>query len=462
MKYYLAIDIGASSGRHILGHIEQGRLQLEEVYRFENTLVCKDEHFYWDVAYLFSCIKEGIKACVKQGKTPETLGIDTWAVDYVLLDSRGHKLHEAYSYRDHRCDQGVQAVDLSSRELYQKTGIQFQKFNTMYQLKTEDSLENVTFLMIPDYFHYLLTGKMANEYTNLSTTQLLNIQTDALDASLLDQLAIPNTLFPQMIEPATSLGFVKKELQEELGCCCQVIVPATHDTGSAYMAAIEEDSIILSSGTWSLLGIETKVPYVSEEARLANFTNEGGYEHRYRFLKNIMGLWIIQEVAKCVDGAYSFAQLVEEARAHPFPDVFDVNDERFLKPKQMIEEITLYFTQQGKQAPSSIGEIAYCVYHSLAISYQQAIAQLEQITQKTYTTINLIGGGCQNQLLNEMIAKECKKKVVAGPVEATALGNLLAQLLASGVIKTLEEGRQLIKASCEIKEVMVSDEQTIC
>ena len=237
-----------------------------------------------------------------------------------------------------------------------------------------------------------------------------------------------------------------------IGTNIEVVVPATHDTGSAYMAAIEENSVILSSGTWSLLGIETKTPYVSEKARVANFTNEGGYDYRYRFLKNIMGLWIIQEVSRNLGHQYSFAKLVEEARQDPFDGIFDVNDERFLKPESMILEIKGYFEERHQKAPQSVGEIAYCVYHSLAHCYKEAIEELEDITGKHFDTINIIGGGCQNELLNEMIAMVCKRKVVAGPIEATALGNLLAQLIQQGVVNDLSEGRQLIKVSFEVKE----------
>lgn len=453
MKYYLAIDIGASSGRHLLGHLENQQLVLEELYRFENKLNLRQGHVVWDVEYLFSCIQEGIRECVKQDKIPVSLGIDTWAVDYVLLNQAGERVTDAISYRDQRCEEGVRRVTLSAKDLYERTGIQFQKFNSLYQLKTEPVLQDMIFLMIPDYFHYRLTGVKVNEYTNLSTTQLLSIQTNTLDTQLCEQLALPAAIFPEMVMPATILAPLSEAMQQTLGCCCQVIVPATHDTGSAYLAAVEEDCIIISSGTWSLLGIETKTPYVSEQAQAANFTNEGGYDHRFRFLKNIMGLWIIQEVARLLDGSYSFAQLVEEARAHPFQEIFDVNEERFLKPDHMIKEIKASFIERGLQPPQSVGELAYCVYHSLAHSYRTAIEQLEQITKRRYTCINIIGGGCQNELLNEMIAKVCLKRVSAGPVEATALGNLLAQLLAQGVIKDLSEGRALLKRSFQIKEV---------
>lgn len=457
MKYFLAIDIGASSGRHILCFIEEGKMKLEEVYRFENNVQMKNQHYYWNIDYLFGEVVAGIKACVKCGKVPTTLGIDTWAVDYALLDNRGQRIDEIYAYRDNRVDKLIheKVNQKVFEDIYQKTGIQFQKFNTLYQLASDNDIRKtraVDFLMVPDYLNYLLTGKKVNEYTNMSTTQLLDIETHQLSKELIDFCEVDEKIFQKMVMPGTSLGSLSEDMQKVIGTNIEVVVPATHDTGSAYMAAIEDNSVILSSGTWSLLGIETKTPYVSEKARVANFTNEGGYDYRYRFLKNIMGLWIIQEVSRNLGHQYSFAKLVEEARRDPFDGIFDVNDDRFLKPESMILEIKSYFEERHQKAPQSVGEIAYCVYHSLAHCYKEAIEELEDITGKHFDTINIIGGGCQNELLNEMIAKVCKRKVVAGPIEATALGNLLAQLIQQGVVNDLSEGRQLIKASFEVKE----------
>lgn len=432
-------------------------MKLEEVYRFENNVQMKNQHYYWNIDYLFGEVVAGIKACVKCGKVPTTLGIDTWAVDYALLDNRGQRIDEIYAYRDNRVDKLIheKVNQKVFEDIYQKTGIQFQKFNTLYQLASDNDIRKtrtVDFLMVPDYLNYLLTGKKVNEYTNMSTTQLLDIETHQLSKELIDFCEVDEKIFQKMVMPGTSLGSLSEDMQKVIGTNIEVVVPATHDTGSAYMAAIEDNSVILSSGTWSLLGIETKTPYVSEKARVANFTNEGGYDYRYRFLKNIMGLWIIQEVSRNLGHQYSFAKLVEEARRAPFDGIFDVNDDRFLKPESMILEIKSYFEERHQMAPQSVGEIAYCVYHSLAHCYKEAIEELEDITGKHFDTINIIGGGCQNELLNEMIAKVCKRKVVAGPIEATALGNILAQLIQQGVVNDLSEGRQLIKASFEVKE----------
>ncbi|EFW05842.1 rhamnulokinase [Coprobacillus cateniformis] len=456
MDYYLAIDIGASSGRHILCSIEDGRMKLEEIYRFENNVILKDNHYCWDIPTLFQHIQIGIKECVKQNKIPKTLGIDTWAVDYVLLDNQGKLVDKTYAYRDYRHEKGYQNVlqKFSLEELYQRTGIQFQKFNTLFQLNSHDQdiSHACDYLMIPDFLNYLLTGKKVNEYTNMSTTQLLDIKTNTLDQDILKQMNMNKDIFQDMLMPSSSLGCLSEDMQKVLGCNIEVILPATHDTGSAYMAAIEEDSIILSSGTWSLLGIETFMPIVSEESMKANFTNEGGYDYRYRFLKNIMGLWIIQEVSREIKGKYSFSELVQLARKSRFEGIFDVNDDVFLKPENMTREIMRYFEKRKQPVPVSIGDIAYCVYRSLAFSYKEAIKELEKITQKTYSTINIIGGGCQNELLNEMIADICNIKVIAGPVEATAIGNIVAQLIQQKIVKDLREGRELIRKSFEIKE----------
>ena len=340
MKYFLAIDIGASSGRHILCFIEEGKMKLEEVYRFENNVQMKNQHYYWNIDYLFGEVVAGIKACVKCGKVPTTLGIDTWAVDYALLDNRGQRIDEIYAYRDNRVDKLIheKVNQKVFEDIYQKTGIQFQKFNTLYQLASDNDIRKtrtVDFLMVPDYLNYLLTGKKVNEYTNMSTTQLLDIETHQLSKELIDFCEVDEKIFQKMVMPGTSLGSLSEDMQKVIGTNIEVVVPATHDTGSAYMAAIEDNSVILSSGTWSLLGIETKTPYVSEKARVANFTNEGGYDYRYRFLKNIMGLWIIQEVSRNLGHQYSFAKLVEEARRAPFDGIFDVNDDRFFKNQKV-------------------------------------------------------------------------------------------------------------------------------
>ena len=456
MKYYLGIDIGASSGRHILASIEEGQLHLEEIYRFSNQMLEKEGHFYWDIDRLYQEVLTGIKECARQGKIPTSLGIDTWAVDYTLLDSTNQRLHDVYAYRDTRVIKGIEKVNscFTKEELYLRTGIQYQSFNTIYQLASEtkeDLSKAKSFLMIPDYLTYMLTGKMINEYTNLSTTQLLKEGTAELDIDIIKNIGCNEDIFQELQHPGTIIGELKDDVVSMVGLQCNVVMVASHDTASAYLSSIEKDEIILSSGTWSLLGVETNEPIITKASQTANYTNEGGYNYRYRFLKNIMGLWIIQEVAK-ESKAESFSHLVSLAKASPFEAIFDVNDERFLKPNNMVSEITSYFEERGLPVPVSIGEIAYCVFYSLAHSYQQAICQLEEITGKNYQVINIVGGGCQNELLNEMISQVCDKRVLAGPVEATAIGNILMQLIADQRIESIEAGRKMVRKSFEIKE----------
>lgn len=455
MDYYLAIDIGASSGRHMLFFLENGILQMEEIYRFENKMIHKDGHVFWDIDAMYQHVKQGIMQCKNIGKIPKSLGIDTWAVDYVLLDQNKQLLHQPYAYRDERTLSIIDEVHqrITKEQLYQKTGIQFQVFNSIYQLASEvkDVRKQAKhFLMIPDYLHYCLTGNMVNEYTNMSTTQLLSATTGELDESILQVVDIQPSIFKQIIAPGTYIGNLKKELVAELGFDAQVIVPATHDSACAYMGAIKDDAILLSSGTWSLLGVMQNKANTSLAAMHANFSNEGGYDGRYRFLKNIMGLWIIQEVARCYQYEYSYAKLVKLAKQHVFTGIFDVNDPRFLKPKHMVHEIQNYFKERDEKTPQHIGEIAYCVYHSLAHSYKQAIDELESITDKTYTTINVVGGGCKNELLNELLAILTNKEVIAGPSEATAIGNVLCQCIADHKIQDMKQAQQIIKQSFEI------------
>ncbi|HBG5346061.1 TPA: rhamnulokinase [Clostridioides difficile] len=460
MRYYLAIDIGASSGRHIISYINNGKLEIEEVYRFENNLIEKDGYFCWDISRIFSEIKNGIKKCIEIDKIPGSMAIDTWAVDFVLLDEKDTILGNCVSYRDNRTDGMMEEAFkiIDKNELYLKTGIQFQKFNTIYQLlaiknQQPDLLEKAkSFLMIPDYFNFLLTGKKVTEYTNATTTQLVNVTTNNWDEEIINKLGFDKTLFGKIKTPKTILGSLKKELVEELGCDLEVILPVTHDTGSAFMSTpVKNRSILLSSGTWSLLGVELERPECKLEALDYNFTNEGGYEYRYRFLKNIMGLWMIQEARKYYDSKYSFTELVEYARlSKGFKSIVDVNDDRFLNPENMVKEITKYCIETNQTEPQTVGEVAYCIFNSLAKSYSKSINEIEEIIGEKLETISVFGGGCQNELLNELIAKESGKKVLAGPVEATALGNIICQLIAKNELNDLEQARDIIGNSFDI------------
>ncbi|WPC41614.1 rhamnulokinase [Clostridium sp. JS66] len=463
MEYYLGIDIGASSGRHILSHIENGKLKIEEIYRFENGIKKINGEYCWDVERLFSEVKNGIKKCRTIGKIPKTIGIDTWGVDFVLLDEKDNLIGNAVSYRDDRTEGFMEKAfeKIPKDMLYLYTGIQFQRFNTLYQLlsikeKHSDYLKRAkTFLMIPDYLNFLLTGKKTAEYTNASTTQLLSSFDKTWDYSILDTFGINKNMFPEIRLPKTKLGGLRKEFVEEFGFDSEVILAASHDTGSAFIASVcnDDDSIFLSSGTWSLIGVENHFPICVPQAMDYNFTNEGGIDYRYRFLKNIMGLWIIQEVRRNIDNKYSFAEIAEIARKYRnFKSIINVDEDRFLKPKNMIQEIKNYCSETNQDIPEDIGEIAFCVFNSLAYSYKASVESLEEIFEKKFKRINIFGGGCKNDLLNELVAEVTGKEVFAGPSEATAIGNISAQILSLGTCKNLSEVRELIKKSFDIKK----------
>ncbi|SMQ72047.1 L-rhamnulokinase [Bacillus sp. OV166] len=463
-KYSIAVDIGASSGRLILGYLENGLLKLDEIHRFDNKIVKKGYSYCWEADKLFQEIKNGLKKCNELGIKPDSIGIDTWAVDFVLLDENDQPLTEAVSYRDPRTDGVMEQVfeKIMKERLYLETGIQFQKFNTIYQLysikqSSPEILDKAkSFLMIPDYFNYLLTGKKANEYTNATSTQLVNAFTKKWDHDLLDLLGINKEMFHEIKTPKTVLGTLKEELVSELGFDLQVILPATHDTGSAVIAVPEEnETIYISSGTWSLIGVENYFPICVTKALDYNFTNEGGIDYQYRFLKNIMGLWMIQEVKRNYNNEYSFAELVDLAReAKDFKAVVNVNDDRFLKPENMVQEIMNYCVETDQPIPSTPGEVAKCVYDSLAVSYQDAVQEIEEIFEKRFEKINVIGGGCQNEMLNQLVADVTKKEVYAGPIEATAIGNIVAQLMALDEIQDMKEARTIVKKSFEVKKYL--------
>src|SRR5690625_1005729 len=454
-KCSLAVDIGASSGRVIAGYLRDGKMILDEVHRFENKIIEKDDYFCWDIETLFSEIAEGIKKTSAQGFEPESIGIDTWAVDFVLLDENDALLTDAVAYRDPRTDGMMEEVFsiISKERLYLETGIQFQKFNTIYQLyylrkHYPEVLEKAkTFLMIPDYLNFLLTGKKTNEYTNATTTQLMNAFTKKWDLELLDTLGINQDMFPEIMLPKSSLGHLRPALVEDFGFDLEVILPATHDTGSAVFAVPSlEETIYISSGTWSLIGVENHFPISITKALDYNFANEGGVDYRFRFLKNIMGLWMIQEVKRNYNDKYSFAEFADmAAQEHDFNSIVNVDDDRFLKPENMVKEIQLYCQETNQLVPETPSEIAKCVFDSLAESYQNAIGEIEEIYEREFSTIHIIGGGSKNEMLNQLIADTTGKEVIAGPSEATAIGNIAAQLISLNQIADMQQERQIIK-----------------
>lgn len=479
MTYYLAIDIGASSGRHMLCHREGDRMILREVYRFENRQIRKNGHDCWDMENLWQGVLGGLSKVGRQGIVPASIGIDTWGVDYLLLDENDRPVSDAVAYRDARTngmDEAVSAV-ISPEALYARTGIQKQLFNTIYQLtaqkkeKPEELERAAHFLMIPEYLNFLLTGQKVNEYTNATTTGLVNARTGDWDRALLRALSLPERIFHPLSMPGTAVGRLLPSVRAQIGYDTTVVLPATHDTGSAFLAvpARDEHAVYLSSGTWSLLGVETKEPLTDEESRRANFTNEGGAWHRFRYLKNIMGLWMIQSVRRELSGdsyvagrgirqetgkKWSFSELEAAARqSGDFESTVDVNRPVFLSPDRMITAVKEECRRTGQRVPESVGAVMQCIYRSLALCYRDAIRDLSRLTGRQYTSVNIVSGGCKDDYLNSLTARATGLPVLAGPVEGTAIGNLAVQMIAAGEFKNLSDAREAIRHSFEIKEV---------
>ena len=461
-KYYLAVDIGASSGRHMLSYIQDGKMQLEEVYRFENGMKQADGKLLWDVKHLFREIVNGMKRCQEIGKIPCSMSIDTWAVDYVLLDENDEVLGDTYGYRDSRTagmDKKVYDI-IPENELYARTGIQKQMFNTIYQLMAVKEREPEflkkakTFLMLPDYFQFLLTGKKLNEYTNATSTQLVSPIEKQWDRELITMLGYPEEIFLPISLPGTEVGNLKPEIQKEVGFDCKVVLCASHDTGSAVMAmpVVEGDGLYISSGTWSLMGVELSDARCDADSKNANFTNEGGYDYRFRYLKNIMGLWMIQSVRHELMDAYSFAKLCEMAEEEKaFPSRVDVNDDCFLAPENMMDAIVDYCKKTNQTAPQTVGEFATVIYQSLADCYGKTVLEIERNTKHIYSGIHIIGGGSNAAYLNQLTANATGKTVYAGPSEATAIGNVMAQMIEDDVFENLKAARACVYRSFDIK-----------
>lgn len=463
--YYLAIDIGASSGRHILAHMEGGKLILEEMHRFPNGLCDRDGEKCWDYEALFNEIKTGLRKCKEAGKLPVSVGVDTWGVDFVLLDENDEVLGNTVGYRDDRTqgmDDEVYKI-IPEEELYARTGIQKAIFNSIYQLMAvkkghPEYLEAAkTFLMVPDYFHYLLSGVKSNEYTEATTGQMVNPETKEWDLELIERLGYPTEIFQKISVPGTVIGDLRPALQEEVGFNCKVVLPATHDTGSAVLAVPSNnpDTVYISSGTWSLMGVERMEADCSPESKKHNFTNEGGYQYRFRYLKNIMGLWMIQSVKKEMKEEkgldWSYGEICEDASRQIISSLVDCNDDRFLAPDSMIQEIQKACRESGQQIPESYGEIASVIYNSLAKCYGDTISEIQEMTGKTYDSISVVGGGSNAEYLNVLTAEYTGRTVYAGPTEATAIGNIMVQMMANGELENLNTARDCVFHSFEVK-----------
>lgn len=455
MYSYLAIDIGASSGRHILGSLQDGKLVLEEIYRFENGIHNQNGTLVWNVEQLFKEVKTGIKKCGEIGKIPSTVAIDTWGVDYVLLDAEKREILPAVSYRDCRTENAAVEVGkvLTQEALYSSTGIQKQNFNTIYQLYCDSASNKLKeakhFLMIPDYLNFKLTGVIHNEYTNATTTNLVNANSKTWDSGILNTLGIPGDIFKTLSLPCTKVGSFSKENQAELGFNATVIHAPSHDTAAAVAACpIDDESVYISSGTWSLIGTENLKPVLSDDALKANFTNEGGVDYRFRFLKNIMGMWLFQNIRKNLDKKYTYDEMMNMAMQSSFTERIDPTDNAFLAPENMIEAVRNYLGKPGLP----LADVLSSVYHSLAYSYEKAIREIESISGKEIKSIHIVGGGSKDIYLNKLTAQYTGKKVYIGLGEATATGNIISQIMYGEKI-TLEEARALVKKSFSIKEV---------
>ena len=420
MNVYLAVDIGASSGRHIAGWLEDGELKTEELYRFPNGVTERDGHLTWDIDALLGHVKRGVAIAKEKYPRIESLSIDTWGVDYVLL--RGDEtVYPCYAYRDGRTEAVIPAVHekIPFTRLYRHTGIQFQPFNTIYQLcadKEAGRLEGVTdFLMIPEYLMYRLCGVKSHEYTNATTGGMVSAETGEFDPAIIDALDLPRQLFRKLQQPGTVIG-------EYEGI--KVVLCATHDTGSAVEGIpMETDAPYISSGTWSLLGVKTAKPITNEASELANWSNEGGVGYN-RYQKNIMGMWLVNRLRSELCPDKPWAEITAEAENSRFEETVDANAPCFLAPESMKEA----FDAALSMKPQTVGDYFRCAYRSLALSYMNAIQELQHNTGKHYDSIYIVGGGAKNAFLNKLTGKATGKKVIALPIEATAIGNLKIQM----------------------------------
>lgn len=462
-RYIAAIDLGASSGRVMLSCYQQQKQQLtlKEIHRFSNSFKQIGSNFCWDLVYLEQQILIGLNKIVDRNIKLASIGIDTWGVDYVLLDKNGNTVGPTYSYRDHRTDTIFPQVQLEfgKEKIYQKTGIQFLSFNTLYQLKAM-MLENPAWLsqvtdlvMIPDYLIYRLTGKINREYTNATTTQLVNVITNDWDDELLNYLGLPRDWFGKIQKPGNKVGY----WQSPKGDAIPVISVASHDTASAVIATplSDRNSAYLCSGTWSLMGIESKKPFTEHEALMANITNEGGVDGHYRVLKNIMGLWLFQRVC-AENNIKDIIPLIELAKKEqPFLYLVNPNDPRFLNPESMtetIKEVCLENNGHNRtNTPQTLPQLVRCIFDSLAMLYKDVIEQLSSLTKQPIKTLHIVGGGSQNEFLNQLCADICNINVTAGPIESSALGNIGYQLISLGDVKDVSTLRYIISQNFDTK-----------
>ena len=454
--YYLAIDIGASSGRHILGELKGDFLETTEIYRFENGFKKENGTLIWDIEKLAGDVIAGIKECKALGKIPETVAIDTWGVDYVLFDNEGKEILPCVSYRDSRTASAVEEVFsvVSQEELYTATGIQTQPYNTIFQLwcdKKSGKLEKAKrLLMMPEYLSYRLTGVMKNEYTNASTTGLVNAEDKTIDKEICNKLGIDANIFGELNLPSSYIGNFSEEIKNEVGFDAKVVFCPSHDTASAVAACpIDVNSVFISSGTWSLVGTENLYPVTTKEAMAANFSNEGGINYRFRFLKNIMGMWLFQNIRKNLDKKYTYDEMMQMAMDSDYDKLIDPTNDCFLAPENMVEAIREYLGEP--ELP--IGDVLKSVYISLAASYNETVEEIERVAGKKVDRVAIVGGGSKDKYLNKLTKEYTGKRVTVGPTEGTAIGNLISQLMFTNSDIDLTKAREIIKNTFSITEV---------
>ena len=430
MPYCLAIDIGASSGRHILGEYIDGEIKTEEIYRFDNGIKNISGTLCWDIEYLTMSVINGIKKCAEIGKIPDTIAIDTWGVDYVLLDKERKEILPAVSYRDGRTERIPEEVDktINMGALYSKTGIQRANYNTIYQLYCDKKSGKLSkaehLLMMPEYLSYKLTGVMKSEYTIASTTSLINAKTRNWDKDIISILGLKLSLFNEVSMPGTVVGRLSEKVKKYVGFDSTVVFAPSHDTASAFASCdLKEGDMYISSGTWSLVGTVQNSPILNLAAMNSNFTNEGGVNNTYRFLKNIMGMWLFQSIRKDLDKKYTYDEMMYLAMESKFTDTFDPNDSRLVAPDNMIEAI-----KECLQRPDlQVEDVLNSVYHSLTRSYKRVVEEIESITGDRIKSITIVGGGSKDKYLNLLTEKYTTKPVIIGSTEATALGSLKTQ-----------------------------------
>jgi len=463
---FLAFDLGAESGRGVMGFFDGKLLRLEDVHRFPNGPVRILDSLHWDVLRLFSEMKEALRLALQRyGADLQGIGVDTWGVDFALIGRRDELLGNPYHYRDKRTDGMMEEAfrRVSKEEIFERTGIQFMKLNTLYQLlamvvENSPLLEVAeTLLMMPDLFHFWLTGRKVSEFTEATTTQFYDPRAKGWSKPLCEKLGLPYHILTEIIPPGTVIGDLLPSIASETGAGpVPVIAPASHDTGSAVAAvpASTQDYAYISSGTWSLMGVEVTEPIINAQSLALNFTNEGGVCGTFRFLKNIMGLWLVQECRRTwARGGeeLSYAQLTEQAAAaKPFVSLIEPDHAAFLSPGDMPAEIRSFCQQTGQSVPEDKGAVIRCCLESLALKYRWTVESLEQIMGQKLSVIHLVGGGTQNRLLSQFTADATGRPAIAGPVEATAIGNILMQALARGYVSSLAQAREVIRNSFEV------------